>query len=120
MRSALDNTYEQCPTKETCAEFFNNRIDSIKTYLDSIKPDEFCSTIHLCSASSSIIRNEDNNQCAPCVQRFQSRKDAALQAVNHFSAHLSIQCATMDIADCSQLVSEMINEAVTFINEFQL
>ena len=26
----------------------------------------------------------------------------------------------MDIADCSQLVSEMINEAVTFINEFQL
>ena len=105
-----------------CEEFFNKRLDRINAYLQSLKVDEFCSAVHVCSSSLSIapLSVNDNGKCATCIQRIQPRKNAALQAVNRLLVHFTDLCTKADIPHCQEFVSEVIDEARMFVNEFDI
>jgi hypothetical protein len=87
-----------------------------------LKQDEFCSKAHLCSVPSSLalVRINGGEKCAKCVQRLQPRKDAATQAVNRLSVYFTDLCPKLDMPQCSQFVSDVVTEALLFINEFDV
>lgn len=94
----------------------------INAYLNQLKPDAFCSAIHICSLSSSVVLSFSNSgeDCAICTQHLQPRKDAAIQAVKRLSDYFTDRCAEWDMPDCQQFFSEVLVEVSSYINEFDV
>jgi hypothetical protein len=122
VRNAFISTHEQSPAKKKCGQFFTKRLDTINVYLQSLKPDSFCSTVHLCASSSLTVLSpvNDGGECVTCVQRLQPRKDAATQAVNRLSVYFTELCAKSSIPQCQQMVAEVATAARLFIDEFDV
>jgi hypothetical protein len=113
IRNALDSTCEHSIAQQKCKESFNQHFDTIDTYLHSLKPDGFCSEVHRCSFNSE-------EKCTACAQRLQPRKDAALEAVNRFVIYFTDLCTKSDNPQCQQFIFDVITEARSFINEFDV
>ena len=75
----------------------------MEVYLESVDPTQFC----MCSVSPVP-------QCDDCVQRFQSRKEAALEAIDRLSV------SQMNIFPNQQFLPELLNEMRSAINAFDL
>jgi hypothetical protein len=122
VHDALDSTCEQYPVKEKFEQTFNKQLNTIKSYLHSLKHDELCSAVHHCPLLSSpvLVSINGHGECAICIQRLQPRKDAAIQAVNRLSDYFTDLCSKLDMPQCQQFVSEMVTESRSFINEFDV
>ncbi|CAF3652448.1 unnamed protein product [Adineta steineri] len=86
IRDVFLQTCDHCPEKDQCRNFYNQRYDNLKSYLDNINPEQFCQKTHICS---SIVLS---NTCSRCVERFQMRKDGILQGIDRIAGHFIDLC----------------------------
>jgi hypothetical protein len=103
----LDKIDERHRLHETTERFLSEERTSIHGYLQTLKSAEFCTEVRLCAVNI-------DGQCQSCVQRFQSRKDAAMNAIDRLLA------SQANIFPNQQFLSEILNEVRTSINEFDL
>ncbi|CAF1264556.1 unnamed protein product [Adineta steineri] len=122
VHNALENICKQCRGKEKCEEYFNELIDTFKTYLNSLIPNQVCTAMHQCFSSPPIILIPANvtGDCTVCVKFLQPRKDAALQAIDRLSTYFTDLYIKLNMPQYQQLVSEITTEARLFINEFNV
>ena len=101
--------------KDQCRDYYNQRYNDLKAYIDQIDPEKFCQNIHLCSVGSSNI-------CETCVERLDGRKDVFVQAIDRLTGYFSDLCQKYADKTCQTYVQEMkqtIQESVTELDSNQ-
>jgi len=117
VRNVLLRTCERCPEKDQCRGFYNKQFDNIKSYLNNIDPNQFCQTIHLCSTSSVIVIQTDD-KCSTCIERLESRKQGALQAVTRVAAYFDDICQRFANKQCQVFIKQIQDSFEESIQSF--
>ncbi len=89
--------------KDKCRDFFNHQFDSLNAYIDTIDPNQFCQTLHLCTTTAII----ETDACSTCVDRLQSKKEGIVQAVDRLAAYFDDLCQRFANKQCQTFIKQI-------------
>ncbi|CAF1514559.1 unnamed protein product, partial [Adineta steineri] len=89
VRNVLLRTCERCTVKDQCRDYYNQKFDNLKAYINNIDAAQFCQTIHLCSTSHVTI---ETDKCSTCVESLQQRKDGMLHGITRVASYFDDLC----------------------------
>ncbi|CAF1099474.1 unnamed protein product [Adineta steineri] len=104
VRNVLLRTCERCTVKDQCRDYYNQKFDNLKAYLNNIDAAQFCQTIHLCSTSHVTI---ETDKCSTCVESLQQRKDGMLHGITRVASYFDDLCQRFGGKQCQVFVKQI-------------
>ncbi|CAF3793085.1 unnamed protein product [Rotaria sp. Silwood1] len=113
--NVLLRTCERCPSKDQCRDYYNQRFNNIKSYINNINADQFCQSLHLCSTSLIIIHTD---QCSKCLESLQSRKVTLLHALDRIVSYFDDICQRFAGKQCQIFLKQIQDSFQKSIENF--
>ena len=111
----LLRTCERCTVKDQCRDYYNQRFDNLKSYINNIDAQQFCQNIRLCATAHSVIQGD---KCATCVDRLQQRKDGILRGIDRVASYFDDLCHRFAGEQCQVFVKQIQNSFEQSVRDF--
>jgi len=118
VRDVLLRTCQHCSAKEQCEKYYNQRFESLETYLNNFNIEQFCQNVRLCSTSNVIMI--DSDQCSTCIQRLDNRRNSLSQTVNRLADYFTEICRQFAPKQCQVFVQQIQTSIQQSIDDFDV